>query len=222
MRSNTLTLLSPYLAVGNYLNCLFGIEIVKAICASLDALEWHSGVSKVVIVMKWAAIVFVMMFLGGCADSHQLIKSNESAVTRLSPSDAIFIGVPEDGVYGTSVYRGSGQNTAQILYSAFAKHTGSVKVGNSRQTFDEALFSTRAAGHKYLLFPTILHWEDRATEWSSIPDKVELKLDLVDVASGNSIIFVIVKAVSGIATLGGDHPQDLLPIPVDEFVSSLY
>ncbi|WP_274523310.1 DUF4823 domain-containing protein [Pseudomonas abietaniphila] len=32
----------------------------------------------------------------------------------------------------------------------------------------------------------------------------------------------MIKGSSGLATLGGDHPQDLLPEPVAECVSSLF
>jgi hypothetical protein len=31
----------------------------------------------------------------------------------------------------------------------------------------------------YLVFPTILEWEDRATEWSGIPDKASIKIAMV-------------------------------------------
>ncbi|MFM4733611.1 DUF4823 domain-containing protein [Aeromonas salmonicida] len=172
--------------------------------------------------MRWLSVVVVAVFLGACADTHQLIKSNEPVAVRLTPTDVVFIAIPEDGVYGSNTYRGSGQNTAQIIYSAFAKHTRSAKVGRSAQSFDEALAVTRTGGQKYLVFPTILHWEDRATEWSSIPDKVEVKIEVVDVASGDSIVSAVVKGKSGLATFGGDHPQDLLPKPIQEFVSSLY
>lgn len=82
--------------------------------------------------------------------------------------------------------------------------------------------SARKSKSKYLVYPTILHWEDRATEWSSIPDKVEVKIELIDTTSGETATAVVIKGKSGIATLGGDHPQDLLPKPIQEFVASLY
>ncbi|WP_333692374.1 DUF4823 domain-containing protein [Pseudomonas syringae] len=70
-----------------------------------------------------------------------------------------------------------------------------------------------------LLRPT---YQDRATEWSMIPDKVEIKVDVVQVSSGDVISSGIIKGKSGLSTLGGDHPQDLLPEPVAEFVDSLF
>jgi hypothetical protein len=173
-------------------------------------------------VKKLITIIAATSFLGACADTHQLIRNNTSATVRLTPSDAVVIALPEDGVYGTDIYDGSGQNTAQIIFSAFAKHTHSVKISPSKQNFEEALEATRKAGNKYLVYPIILHWEDRATEWSGISDKVEVKVEVIDATSGDIVTSGIVKGESGLATMGGDHPQDLLPEPIDEFVSSLY
>lgn len=56
-----------------------------------------------------------------------------------------------------------------------------------------------------------MHWEDRATEWNFMRDKVKVKIEFVDAFSGNVESAAIVEGKSGIATLGGDHPQDLLP-----------
>ncbi len=91
------------------------------------------------------------------------------------------------------------------------------------EDFDQALNSARIGGYSYLVFPTILHWEDRATEWNFMRDKVEVKIDIVDVFSGEAESSTVIDGRSGIATLGGDHPQDLLPDPINEyFRSALY
>ena len=118
---------------------------------------------------KWLKVITAALLLAACADTHQLVRVDDSPSIRLTSNDAIFIAVTEDGAYGAEVYRGSGQNTAQIIYSAFAKHTRSAKIGRSTHSFDEAMEAARKIGHKYLVYPTILHWEDRATEWSMIP-----------------------------------------------------
>ena len=171
---------------------------------------------------KWLWVIAITSLLAACADTHQLIRNEASPSTLLTSSDTNYIAVPKDGAYGATIYSGSGQNTAQIIYSSFAKHTHDAKVGRSTQSFDEALKSASSGGQKYLVYPIVLHWEDRATEWSGISDKIEIKVELVDVATGSTITSAIVKGKSGLATFGGDHPQDLLSEPVEEFVSSLY
>lgn len=170
---------------------------------------------------KVLGLVAVAVAMSGCADSHQLIRS-DSATLKLAQADTLFISVPSDGAYGSDTYKGSGQNTAQIIFSAFAKRTRGAKVGRSAQDFDTALAAARNAQCTYLVFPTILHWEDRATEWSSIPDKVEVKLEVISTDTENTVTSAVIKGKSGLATFGGDHPQDLLPEPVEKFVSSFY
>ena len=171
---------------------------------------------------KWLAVISIATLIGGCADSQHLIKGDTTLASKLTSSDAVYVALPKDGSYDTKPYQGSGQITAQIIYSAFAKHAHSIEVGNSAQTFNEALNSARNSGQKYLVYPVILHWEDRATEWSMIPDRVEVKIEVMDTTSKASLASGVIKGKSGLATFGGDHPQDLLPEPIEEFVSSLY
>lgn len=171
---------------------------------------------------NWLSAVTVVLLLTACADSHQLIRENASSGIRFTPDDALYIAVPEDGIYGADTYQGSGKNTAQIIYSAFAKHTHLAEVGHFTQGFNETRELASKNGKKYLIYPTILHWEDRATEWSVIPDKVEVKIEIISGATGNAISSVVINGKSGLATFGGDHPQDLLPEPIEEFVSTLY
>jgi len=76
--------------------------------------------------------------------------------------------------------------------------------------------------YEYLVFSTILEWEDRATEWSMIPDKVSVKIVVFNVKTEERLSSTIVKGKSGWATFGGDHPQDLLPEPIEQYTDSLF
>jgi len=64
----------------------------------------------------------------------------------------------------------------------------------------------------------ILHWEERATK----SDRVEVKIVVMAVESGTIIDSVVIKGKSKGFTFGGDHPQDLLPEPIDMYVASLF
>lgn len=172
--------------------------------------------------MKYAALLTtVIILLAGCADTHQT-QNLVASGTRLSPGDAVYIGISADGVYGDQNYAGSGLTTSQILKAAFLQWTDRVKVAEGRAAFQEAIEAGRGLSYDYLVYPTILHWEDRATEWSGIPDRVEVKVVLVDLATGQTLESAIIKGKSGLATFGGDHPQDLLPGPMTDFVATLY
>ena len=171
--------------------------------------------------MRILAILGYIAFLVGCADSHQLLRTGNATV-KLDPSKSIYISIPRDGRYGHINYQGSGVNASQIILMAFSKFSNTTETGHQYQSFNDALTYARNNGYSYLVFPTILEWEDRATEWSGIPDKASINIAIVNTESGKTIDSAIIKGKSGLATFGGDHPQDLLPKPVEEYVSSLF
>ena len=170
---------------------------------------------------QWFLFTMLLLFVVGCADTHHVNRKDLAGV-RFSPQDSVFIATPEDGIYGEINYAGSGKQTAQIINAAFARHTSNTTVSNAVQAIGDASLAAREAGYKYLIYPTILHWEDRATEWSGIPDRVAVKIEIVEAQPNYLLGSVVVNGKSGLATFGGDHPQELLPEPIQAFVSSLY
>lgn len=168
-------------------------------------------------------ILAMMTLLSGCADTHNLVRSNPMGVTaKLTLKDSFYIAVSKDVVYGEDKNEGSGLTLSQILQSSVGKRARRVEIGNEHKSFDDALLYARSKSFKYLIYPTILHWEDHATEWNGVADKVEVKVEVVESATDNIVDTVIISGRSGIATFGGDKPQDLLLIPVEEFISSLF
>lgn len=171
--------------------------------------------------MRFSLAIALIAVLSGCADSHRWTPQQNGSA-RITSSERIFITTPADGDYGDTVYSGSGRNTTKIIYNAASAKSRLVRIGGVAANYEDAIAQAQGAGQDILIFPTILHWEDRATEWSMIPDKVEVKVEVIQVNSGQVISSGIIKGSSGLATLGGDHPQDLLPEPVAEFVSALF
>ena len=45
---------------------------------------------------------------------------------------------------------------------------------------------------------------------------------IINAKTRKTIDSAIIKGKSGLATFGGDHPQDLLPKPVGEYIDALY
>lgn len=171
--------------------------------------------------MKYVFIIFTIAFLSSCADTTELIKSGNESF-KLTPENRVFVSVPSDGRYGNKAYHGSGANVTQMIMASFAKYTSNIETGYKFQTYEQALEYARKNNHEILIFPTILEWEDRATEWSGIPDKVSIKIALIHVGSGKTMGSAIIKGKSGLSTFGGDHPQDLLPEPIAEYAEAMY
>jgi len=140
----------------------------------------------------------------------------------LARGGAAYVGVPKDGSYGTIAYPGSGALTAQAVAAAFAPYLAKTTVGVKTEGFDAALKSARAGRNTYLLYPEILLWEDRATEWSGRPDQASVKVSVVRAATGDVLDSAVVGGKSGLATLGGDRPEHLLPKPLADYAASLF
>jgi hypothetical protein len=172
--------------------------------------------------MLRAIVVIVSgLLLAGCASKYR-IDSFQAPSARLSSQSAVYVVLPKDGSYGVEQYRGSGAMTASAAVTALARHIDKVEQAQTPEDTTQALASAKQHGFTHVFEPTILHWEDRATEWSGIPDKITIKFNVYDVQTGQSVASTITRASSKWGTLGGDHPQDLLPIPTQQFVDHLF
>jgi len=169
---------------------------------------------------KFLFLLIAVFLLSGCATTYKHNELKPIAI-KLDPSQGVLISIPEDGWYGNTQYRNSGKMTANAVRVAFAKFTSVTDVTSSCHG-DDCLDSINTEKYKYYVKPEILHWEERATEWSGKPDRIEIQLVIFDVVTRNEIANSSYTGKSKWATFGGDHPQDLLPEPTNQYVSSLY
>ncbi|KLV05503.1 hypothetical protein ABT56_11040 [Photobacterium aquae] len=172
--------------------------------------------------MKKIIIAACLSSLWGCADSHNLNIAESNVSTKINSTNSIYIALSKDGSYGNHYYTGSGNMLSKTIQSSLLKRLNNVEIAKQPELFNDALISAKQGGYDYLFYPTIMHWEDRATEWSAKPDKVTVKISVIDVDTQAEIKSAIVDGKSGLATFGGDHPQDLLPIPVEKFTTALF
>ncbi len=168
---------------------------------------------------KNIATIVLVLFAAGCASTYEHEKIN-SANEKFDSSSPIFIATPDDGSYGGERYHGSGEATATAARSEFIRHTNAVEISEKCANV-ECLINESNGRFGYYVVPIILHWEDRATEWSGKKDKMELKL-VIYAGSGEEISSTILSGKRKWASFGGDHTQDLLPDPVNNYVSGLY
>jgi hypothetical protein len=168
------------------------------------------------IIMKHAILVFAIL-VSGCVSTYRQ-QTVSAASTTLTPGSSVLIAVPQDATYGSERYPGSGNTVAAAVRSAFARYASKTDLA---QNCDRMECMATASGYDYYVVPEILHWEDRATEWSGKRDKVELKVTVFD-AQQSVVASQIIQGKSKWVTLGGDRPQDLLPEPLTAYVQSLY
>jgi len=159
----------------------------------------------------------------GCSASYKIQKAGgNTESSRLDPSRKVFVAVPNDGAYGKTTYAGSGQTTAQAVAAAFSKYAAQVQVAEKPADSKDAIAAARLSGATYLVIPVIAQWEHRATEWSSRPSRMAVRVTIVDVASGEQITSSSVEGRSRIVSLTSTSPESLLRAPLGQYVQTLY
>ena len=162
------------------------------------------------------------VLLLGCAHSYEMrSQGGEIPETRLPRTASFFVGVSEDGRFEAQAYSGSGLMTTQAVVTALSAHARIVRAARAPASIEENLAAARSEHLQYLVQPTILHWEERATEWSGKPDRISVRLELIAVSSKETLDSTVLSGKSKWATFGGDHPQELLPEPLAEYVADL-
>jgi hypothetical protein len=74
----------------------------------------------------------------------------------------------------------------------------------------------------YVFAPEIIHWETRATEWSGIPSKSEIKIVVFDGATGKIVKSTILRGSSAPVTIAGNRPDDLMSEIVARWIRNIY
>ncbi|MCL1145137.1 DUF4823 domain-containing protein [Shewanella marinintestina] len=168
-------------------------------------------------------LVFIgatLLTLAGCSSSYKHNEFQKPEV-QLDRNVGVLISTPENGFYDQTEYKNSGRMTANEIRRAFSKNSRKVSITKDCEGVS-CLETIDSSTYGYYVQPIILHWEDRATEWSGIPDKLEIQIITFDSKTKKEIANTTFSGKSKWATFGGDHPQDLLEEPVTAYVESLY
>lgn len=176
-------------------------------------------------ILRFLTLVTLGVTLGalaGCSSRYD-VRSSGGVSTQASipSSSSVYVALPADGRFGRKVYAGSGAMTAQALVAALSPVVKAVRLSKTRVDRAAGMAEAKRAGFTYYAEPIIVLWEDRATEWSGRRDRVMVRITIFDTASGKLVDATTIQGTSKWATLGGDHPQDLLPVPMRNYVARL-
>ncbi len=170
--------------------------------------------------MRTKNIFLVTLLLSGCSSATYKQDGLNETSYKLEKSSLIYILTPKNGRYESKQYSESGRTTAEAINSSFAEYSSQTKIINGCSELSCAPHPLESKSTYYVV-PEILHWEDRATEWSMIPDKIKVKITVYN-KNHTEVSSNIFSGKSKIWTFGGDHPEDLLENPVSKYVKSLY
>jgi hypothetical protein len=165
----------------------------------------------------------LMLAMTACKNTYkQAVVETQPMREPLTARSRVYIAMPEDALDKKEPVPASGKRTALAFQEAFQRHTRNVITAKTPETREAALARARELMCDYLVFPVILEWKDRPTEWTGVRDRLALKVDLIAAESGETIRSSPISAISRWMTDGGDAPQDLLAEPVDKFVRGLF
>lgn len=163
-----------------------------------------------------------LLSLSACKSTYSEKNVTTEPPPLLRATSRIYVAIPVDATFKKTVAQGSGKLTAQAIMVALNRYTKSVYLGKFPESATEALESARRYNAEYLVYPNLLKWEDRATEWSGRRDRLEVKIDLIDLADSRVAFSREISATGKWMTDGGDTPNDLLEQPVEEYVNALF
>lgn len=147
-----------------------------------------------------SSLALCVILISGCASSQRLTTTRSA---KIAGHSRIAIRVPNDGGYEGEAAAGSGRAVVAGLQAALIRRFPAVEISERRDA-------------DFYIKPTILNWEDRATQWSGRPDRIGVSLQTF-ARSGALVDATLIEAKSSWWTLGGDHPQDLLAKPFAEY-----
>ena len=161
------------------------------------------------------------LFLFGCEHTYEIQRS-DTGTAQLESSGSAYVALPKDGRFEHIVYYGSGKKLANATLMAFSPYLKNIVIGEKIEKLGQALETAGDGNHTYLIYPEILHWEDRATEWSGKQDRLIVQITVTNVATGGVLDRGTLKGTSKWGTWGGDHPEDLLAEPLKNYAASLF
>ena len=168
------------------------------------------------------ALVILLTLLVGCTASYQVNDLSGAAAVHLDRTKGVYVAVPQDGAYGTTVSLGSGQIVAQAVADAFSGLAARVHIAESAVGEDHSIVAAKSLNAKYLIEPVIVHWEERATEWSGRPSRMAIRLSIIDVTTGDQVTSSAIEGRSRIVSFTATSPESLLRDPLARYVRGLY
>lgn len=168
------------------------------------------------------AVSIALLPLSGCKTAVVSHEASDSGFRGFTNADKICVITPADGSYYGKPYVGSGDFVAKSISSALSHHGSDAKVLGNTASREEAIALAKADGCSYVIISEIVSWEDRATEWSGIRDKMLVRVVIFRASDGKEVNRATIGGKSRWVTFGGDHPQDLVNQPTKEYIDSLY
>ncbi len=174
------------------------------------------------IVLISVLCVTSLTFTGCEHTTKEVSLGNVGAPPLLDPKGRFYVAYALNTRNKNGPVLDSGRMVTEPLRAAFQKEVVAVLGGRLAETLDEAKANGAKVNAHYLVYPTIMRWEDRSTEYSGRRDKIEIRLELWNIPEDRLMDIRLIQGTSRWLTDGGDRPQDLIAEPFAKYATSFF
>jgi hypothetical protein len=165
--------------------------------------------------------VIVAFLAVSCTTTHNVKSANFDKVT-LGTNKVIYLNLPRDGRYKGTIYRGSAQTYQELLEIGIEGYASRIILGKEYENITECANTAKESNADYLLYSTIVNWEDRATAWSGIADTLTISVEIIELETGKKIYDAELFGKGKNLTFSSGSPEDLLPGLFEELVKNIF
>lgn len=174
--------------------------------------------------MRYSAFLAIFLLAAGCSgpNTYTLNSPMVQPVPRLDRAASAYVSIPREGAFGPTIYPGSAAAVAEIIREEFSNYLKEVTTSKELQSLEKAFESAKAVGSDYLIYSELVHWEDRATNWSTITDKIKVSIGIYRVSSRKLLDSVMIEGENSSWQFFNNPPQDILPDAIEEYAKKLF
>ena len=164
-------------------------------------------------------LLLCMPLLVSCSSEYNII-SYENNYQLLRKGAKVLVLTSEDGAYGSETYKGSGLQLSRKIQSVLADYQCNTQVDLDNNRFKD-LEGRDLSEYDYIIVPIITHWEDRATSWSGIPDRISFSLFIYN-NDGSLLTSTDIEAKSAELTILKNDPSELIVPSLQKYFSKVF
>ena len=165
-------------------------------------------------------VVILLLLLNACAYTQHSLSPNNAQKDKPSPSDVFCVMLASDGAYGSEIYSGSGRTVSnRIIYAVRRKYPLTQLIETTDE--DQAIQQCSSKSANYLISPQILHWEDRATQWSGMRDHIKIEIRLIKVNPKTFVRSAFFEARNNWFTFVNADPSELFNDSFDKVIADI-
>ena len=170
--------------------------------------------------MKRICCLLMALLLVGCTTVQykKIISSDVSPI--ILPKQKVFVSLPLDGFYEERTYVHSGEQVQLAFLDALSRYTS----GAETLAINTSLSAAKQEVQKYnadiLIYPTIVHWEDRNIPWRR--DKIQIQVTVFSLKDGKVLDKASLHATRNWTFFINIKPSTLLHKVIHRYVESLY